>query len=319
MNVSNLRILAAALALLAVGACTVAPSKPDGAAAVRAKLSQLQADPQLAGRAPVAMKDAEVAVRAAETPTDDLELARHRVFVADRKVDTARAQAQSRYAEDQRKALAEEREAARLASRTREADNAKRDARSARADAESAHRQADAARTDASAARGEASTAQDDASMARSDAASARVDTAIAQQQSADLQAQIAELNAKATDRGLVVTLGDVLFATGGSALKGGVPSNLNKLGAFLNKYPDRTVLIEGHTDSVGSAESNVSLSQRRADSVKAYLVGQGVSPGRLGASGKGESSPTADNGTVTGRQQNRRVEVIISNTVASR
>jgi outer membrane protein OmpA-like peptidoglycan-associated protein len=326
MNTSNLKVLAATLALLAVGACTVAPTKPDGAAAVRAKLSQLQADPQLAGRAPVAMKDAEVAVRAAETPTDDLELARHRVFIADRKIDTARAQAQSRYAEDQRKALAEEREAARLASRTREADNAKRDARSARADADSANRQAAAARTDASAARGEASTAQVDASMARSDAASARtdasnarIDTAVAQQQTADLQAQIAELNAKATDRGLVVTLGDVLFATGGSTLKGGVPSNLNKLGAFLNKYPDRTVLIEGHTDSVGSADSNLALSQRRADSVKAHLVAQGVSSGRLSAAGKGESSPTADNETVTGRQQNRRVEVIISNTVASR
>jgi outer membrane protein OmpA-like peptidoglycan-associated protein len=333
MNTPNLKILAATLALLAVGACTVAPTKPDGAAAVRAKLSQLQADPQLAGRAPVAMKDAEIAVRAAEMPTDDLELAGHRVFVADRKVDTARAQAQSRYAEDQRKALAEEREAARLASRTREADSAKRDARNARADADSANRDAAAARTDASTARGEASSANVDASMARSDAASARtdasnarsdansarIDTAVAQQQSADLQAQIADLNAKATDRGLVVTLGDVLFATGGAALKGGVPSNLNKLAAFLNKYPDRSVLIEGHTDSVGSAESNVGLSQRRADSVKAYLVAQGVSSGRLSASGKGEGSPTADNESVTGRQQNRRVEVIISNTVASR
>lgn len=309
---SNITFVAATLALLAVGACTVAPSRPDGAAEVRAKLSQLQADPQLAGRAPVAMKDAEIAVRAAETPTDDLALARHRVVIADRKVETARAQAQARYAEDQRAALADEREAARLASRTREADSARRAATSARADADSANRQAAAARSDAA-------LAQDQAAAARMATEVARSDAALAAQQAADLQAQIAELNARATDRGLVVTLGDVLFATGRATLRGGAPADLDKLGAFLNKYPERTVLIEGHTDSVGSAELNLGLSQRRADAVKAYLVGRGVAAGRLTASGKGESSPAADNDSVTGRQQNRRVEVIISNTTASR
>ena len=283
MNKPNPRTLVAALALLAVAACSTAPSKPDGAAAVREKLTQLQSDPQLAGRAPVALKDAEIAVRTAETPTDNNELARHRVVIADRKVDTARALAQSRYAEDQRKTLAEQRDTARLDSRTREADNARLDAK-----------------------------------IARSEANAAREDTAAAQQQSAELQQQITELNGRTTDRGVVVTLGDVLFASGGSTLKDGVPSNLNKLAGFLGKYPDRTVIIEGHTDSVGSADSNLGLSQRRADAVKAYLVDQGVASARLTASGMGEGSPTAGNESATGRQQNRRVEVIISNTVAS-
>ena len=335
----NYRMLVAAAALLTLGACVAPATRPDGAVAVRTKLTQLQSDPQLAGRAPVALKDAEAAVRAAETPTDDHELARHRVLMADRKVDIARAQAQTRFAEDQRKTLAEQREAARLESRTREADSARSDARSARADAGVAQRQASAARSDATAARTDASVAQADASTARSDAdsargdavvarnqadaarmdtQSARSDTALAQQQSADLQLQLSELNARATDRGFVVTLGDVLFATGGSSLKGGTPGNLNKLAAFLAKYPDRTVVIEGHTDSVGTADSNLGLSQRRADSVKSYLVGQGVAQVRLTATGMGEGSPTANNDSVTGRQQNRRVEVIISNTVAS-
>jgi outer membrane protein OmpA-like peptidoglycan-associated protein len=311
MNMPTLKILAAATALLAAAACTTAPSKPDGAAAVRAKLTQLQADPQLVGRAPVALKDAEAAVRTAEMPTDDLALARHRVVMADRKVDTARAQAQSRHAEDQLTVLAGQRDAARLASRTREADSARRDARFARSDAAAAERDAESARSDTA-------IAQEQFAAARSDAASARTDAAVAQQESADLQQQIAELNARATDRGLVVTLGDVLFASGGSTLRGGTPANLGKLAGFLNKNPDRTVLIEGHTDSIGSADSNMGLSQRRADSVKAYLVSQGVDSARLTASGMGEGSPAASNDSATGRQQNRRVEVIISNTVAS-
>lgn len=320
MNIpTTSRMVLAAAALLAVGACATPATRPDGAAAVRAKLTQLQTDPQLAGRAPVALKDAEVAVRTAETPTDDGELARHRVVMADRKVDIARAQALTHFTEDQRRTLAEQRNVARLDSRTREADNARSDARSARADAGIAERQASAARSDASAAQADADSARGDAVAARSQADSARIDTALAQQQSADLQAQIAELNARNTDRGLVVTLGDVLFASGGSTLKGGTPGNLDKLAAFLNKYPDRTVVIEGHTDSVGSDASNRGLSQRRADSVKSYLVRQGVASTRVTATGMGEGSPAATNDSATGRQQNRRVEVIISNTVASR
>jgi outer membrane protein OmpA-like peptidoglycan-associated protein len=110
------------------------------------------------------------------------------------------------------------------------------------------------------------------------------------------------------------VTLGDLLFETGKSDLKGGASSNLNKLAAFLNEYPDRSVLIEGHTDNVGSDETNFNLSQRRANSVQSYLVGRGVAASRLATSGLGEGSPVAGNDSATGRQQNRRVEIIISN-----
>jgi outer membrane protein OmpA-like peptidoglycan-associated protein len=115
-------------------------------------------------------------------------------------------------------------------------------------------------------------------------------------------------------DRGLVLTLGDVLFTSGRADLKPGAAGNLNKLVAFLNKYPDRSVSIQGYTDSVGSEDYNQGLSERRADSVKSYLAGQGISTMRLSALGKGRSDPVADNGSAAGRQQNRRVEVIISN-----
>jgi len=143
----------------------------------------------------------------------------------------------------------------------------------------------------------------------------AHMDTEIAQQQNADLQRQIAELNATATDRGLVVTLGDLLFDTGKATLKSGAASHLGKLAAFLNQHPDRTVMIEGHTDNVGSEDFNLGLSQRRANSVMTYLIHQGVASNRLAAYGKGENFPINDNESASGRQQNRRVEIIIANT----
>jgi len=281
------------LIALSLAACSASPKRPDGADNARSRLTQLQSDPQLASRAPVEIREADLAVRAAEEPQKDLLLARHLVVIADRKVEIARARAQSRLYEDQRVALSQQSETARLDSRTREADRATAEARSARAAADIARSEADIAR--------------EAANMARSD-------TELARREAEDLQRQIAELNARETDRGLVMTLGDVLFETGMSDLRGGTTSNLEKLAIFLNKYQDRDVVIEGHTDSIGSDEYNYGLSQRRADSVKSYLVGQGVAANRLVTSGKGKGQPVASNETATGRQQNRRVEIIISN-----
>lgn len=269
-------IMAAAIVATLLTACATAPTPPAGSAEVRSKLSQLQSDAQLATRAPVAIKEAEQAVIAAEQPQEDLSVGQHLVYLADRKVDIAAARAESRLLEDQRKSLSEAREGARLDSRTREADSA------------------------------------------RMDADRARLDTQAAYAQSEELQRQIDELNAKATERGLVVTLGDLLFSTGKSELKSSASIHLSKLAGFLNKYPDRNVVIEGHTDSVGSDSSNFSLSQQRAESVKGYLLGQGISSARIETSGKGEDIPVASNDSASGRQQNRRVEVIIVNTSTS-
>lgn len=280
-----------AVSLLLISACASSPKPMEPPLAARTQLTALQSDGSLATRAPVELRAAQSAVSAAEVPRKDQRYARHLVLLADQKVEIARARAQGRQYEDQRRALSEQSERARLDARTREADGARRSGQLARADAE----------------------------LARADAASARDEMAATQAQTRDLQQQIADLNARETDRGLVVTLGDLLFATGKSDLSGGARPNLDKLATFLGEYPDRTVLIEGHTDSVGSGSANQLLSQRRAESVQAYLIRQGVDAGRLSTVGLGQDSPIASNESSTGRQQNRRVEVIVSHTTPPR
>ncbi|HEX6570371.1 MAG TPA: OmpA family protein [Steroidobacteraceae bacterium] len=147
---------------------------------------------------------------------------------------------------------------------------------------------------------------------------SARMDADAARMQAAALQAEIDAMNARSTDRGLVLTLGDVLFETAKADLKAGAVADLDQLATFLSKYPERSVVIEGHTDSVGGEDYNLGLSQRRAESVRSYLTRHGVDPSRVTTQGMGESAPVASNESAGGRQQNRRVEIIVSNPPAA-
>ena len=172
---------------------------------------------------------------------------------------------------------------------------------------EAALAQADADRRDAAMAREQAEADRREATLARQQAEAARAELRA-------MQDMIDDLQAKQTERGLVVTLGDVLFETDKAVLKPGAMHNLDKLVAALSEHPDTTVAIEGHTDSTGSDSYNMDLSRRRAESVVSYLVGQGIDRSRLSAKGLGEGYPVASNDTSAGRQQNRRVEMIIQN-----
>ena len=142
----------------------------------------------------------------------------------------------------------------------------------------------------------------------------AHAEAARARSSEADMQRRLDELQARETERGMVVTLDDVLFDTGSAQLREGAGNNLDRLASFLDQYPDQRALIEGHTDNVGSEEYNQRLSLQRAESVKLHLTRRGITSERLSASGLGLQRPIASNETPSGRQQNRRVEVVIEN-----
>lgn len=294
MNILNrvaVPLVLAAVSIALLTSCATPQPRLNQTAALRDRLTRLQSDPQLASRAPVALKDAELALQAAEQPEGDAQQATHLRFIADRKIDTADALAHERLLVDQRTQLAEARDAMRLRARTQEADLANARARVAVADAQDQRQQA--------------SAANDRSAQATADAL--------------ELQHQVDLLNAKETERGLVITLGDVLFATGSATLRPASDSHLEKLAAFLSKYPARTLRIEGHTDNVGSDDYNMMLSRHRADAVKMYLVERGIDTMRITAAGMGEGSPVSNNDSSTGRQQNRRVEVILADAASGR
>jgi outer membrane protein OmpA-like peptidoglycan-associated protein len=165
-----------------------------------------------------------------------------------------------------------------LEARTRDAEAAKAAAEQQAANAQAQARQAEAARQEADAA-----------------------------------QRQLAELQAKQTDRGMVLTLGDVLFDTAASTLKPGATSIMDRVASFMKDNEGTKVVVEGHTDSRGSAEYNQQLSERRAQAVADALAFRGIDRSRVEAVGRGKELPVASNDTSAGQQQNRRVELIFS------
>ncbi|WP_284619497.1 OmpA family protein [Aquabacterium humicola] len=293
---------AAACALL-LGACASTPSAPPELLEARATVRQAETDPAVLAHAALELKKATDTLNRAnamlaerEAPSAVISAAK----VADAQARTAISIGQAKRQEDAIKSAEADRERARADVRTAEAQRA-------RAQASNAQAQASAAQAQASAAEQRAMSAEQQAAMAQADAAAAQQRTQVLQQRLTDLQA-------KETERGLLVTLGDVLFEFNRADLKPTAQGQLQKLADFLKQYPDRRVLIEGHTDSIGSASYNEQLSRRRAEAVAAVLTGMGIGPDRVTFTGYGESYPVADNRTDTNRALNRRVEVYISN-----
>ncbi len=134
-----------------------------------------------------------------------------------------------------------------------------------------------------------------------------------ARREAEELRRQMEEMRAEQTDRGMVLTLGDVLFDLNRAELKSPGEETVGRLAEFMREYEERRVRVEGYTDSTGEASYNQGLSERRAEAVRDALVNMGISRDRVETQGFGEQYPVASNETSGGRQQNRRVEIVIS------
>lgn len=260
-------------------------------------------------------------VQTALKNADDMDMNKHR----DEKMEITYARDAVQRAEDARISSLRKREAERQqaqidARQAAEAQAAQSQlaAQQEALSAERARAAADREAAERARAEAQAASAQAAAASANAAAADSAAKAAAAQQSVVAMREKLkAQLNAvlatQETARGLIVTLGDVLFDTGKSNLKQNAQISLAKVSVILQQYPDLKLQIEGYTDSVGGDEYNLKLSQSRADSTKAFLVSNNVDPNSVTATGYGKSHPVADNATAQGKAQNRRVEMVVS------
>jgi outer membrane protein OmpA-like peptidoglycan-associated protein len=275
------------IASLAAG-CGGLPDRVEVVEQARESIADVSREP-LAGRvAAQQLQAAREALAAADDAYEEgepLQLIEHQAYVAQRYADISRELVSEAVAREEVERGEAERNRIIAEARSREAASAQQAAAAANREVELQTRAAD--------------------EQARAAEA--------AQERAQQLERELEQLEARNTDRGLVLTLGDVLFETGQSALMPGAMSTVDRLSQFMRDYPERSVRIEGHTDSVGGDAINQPLSERRAMAVRDALVARGIDSTRIQAVGYGSAQPVASNDTAAGRQQNRRIEVLIS------
>jgi outer membrane protein OmpA-like peptidoglycan-associated protein len=287
MKKNHLTPILLAIATL-VGACSSMPRTTSLLDQTRSDYVAAQSNPHVASYAPLEMKQASEAMEqanAAANHHDSAEKVDKLAYLAKQKIALTQEVAKQKSAEANIASAGKERDQMRLDQRTNEADQAKASADQSKLAAQ----------------------------IAQSETAEAQRKTQEAQARAAQLEAQLADLAAKKTERGMVITLGDVLFGTDLARLNPDGMRTAQKLANVLQQNPQRTVLVEGFADSTGAASYNQQLSERRATAVRSALEEMGVSRERVAIRGYGESHPVAANDTAGNRQLNRRVEIILS------
>ncbi|MBC7405168.1 MAG: OmpA family protein [Cytophaga sp.] len=294
MNKMQLTPVLLAIAVL-VGACSSMPTTTSLLDQTRSDYVIAQNNPNVANYAPSEMRqagDALAQANDAAIKNESMEKIDKLAYLARQKIATTQEVAKQRVAEAEVANAGKERNQIRLDQRTMEANQAK-------ANANQANAIADQSRLATQVAQSETVEAQRQAQDA--------------QVRAAKLEKQLADLAAKQTERGIVITIGDVLFGTDQARLNPEGIRTTQKLADVLQQNPQRTVLIEGFTDSTGSAEHNQDLSERRASAVRSALQLAGVNRDRIAIRGYGISYPIAANDTAANRQLNRRVEIVLS------
>ncbi|GAC31442.1 OmpA family protein [Paraglaciecola polaris] len=277
-----------------ITACATAPNNLALVDELQLHYERLARAGDAAQYAPVALNEAQRALNQTQAladkrkPLEDITLSaqttKYKLGIVEEKIRKGRADDMVSGAELKRKDIM-------LAARTEEAEQAKTSAQQALLTAELA--------------KDETQSMQVRAQQAEQRAREMEV-------KAAQLQQDVTAISAKTTDRGLVLTLDDILFEFGKAQLLSGSERSLKQISAFLTNYPERAIVVEGHTDAVGDTRYNQSLSEQRALSVKNALIANGVEPSQVQSKGLGEEFAVASNDTDAGRQQNRRVEIII-------
>lgn len=271
-----------------MSACSSMPTTTSLLDQTRNDYLAAQSNPKVAVYAPVEMKQATQAMKQADAASkdrDSVEKVDKLTYLAKQKIALAQEVAKQKSAEADVAVAGKERDQMRLQQRTNEADRANANAAQSKLALEGA----------------------------RVETAQAQSDLGHALARTEQLEVQLADLAAKKTERGMVITLGDVLFGTDMSRLNADGVRTVQKLAAVLQQHPQRTVLIEGFTDTTGAASHNQHLSERRAGVVRKALQESGIASERIALRGYGEAHPIAGNATADDRQLNRRVEIILS------
>lgn len=284
---------------------------------LQGELAELEAEPSLAGRARLEMELARVAVQAvADASRRNRPQAE---YAAARRIEIARAVAETEMLSDQLVQLERERDAILLEASRRDAEQLRREVERLRMqnltraeETQRALEEAQAARLDSEISAAQAEQSRRLAEAQALEAQLSRREAELAAAAADSLRMQLQGMTARSEARGQVMTISGDAFASGQSQLRAEARENLQKIIDLINANPGASVLIEGHTDSQGSANLNQVLSQRRAEAVRDALIQQGVDGGRLRAVGLGKDRPVADNGSAEGRARNRRVEVVV-------
>ncbi|MYM37055.1 OmpA family protein [Duganella sp. FT94W] len=269
-------------------ACSTTPTTTSQLDLARSDFMTAQSNPSVAANAPLEFKAASDALDSANTAAakreslDDIDKL---AYIAKQKIATAQEAAKAKQAENEVASAARQRDEIRLQARTAEANSARVAADRAKAEADAARAQADAA----------TNSARDEAAK------------------NAALQQQLADLQAKQTERGIVITLSDVLFQVDRAELSAEGLRTAQKVADVLAQEPQAVVQVEGFTDSTGTSSHNLELSQHRAESVRNALIGLGVPSAKIATRGYGEAFPVASNADAGSRQLNRRVEIVLS------
>lgn len=291
MNNASMKLTA--ILLFALAGCSTTPERVDELEQARSTVQSLERQPKAQSAAATQLSKARDALSradAARANGEPLELIRHEAYLARRQAEIGLEMITEAESMERIKEAEAERHEVQLQARTVAAERAEAIAREQTAEAKRSRMQADVSREAAEAATAEAGRLED----------------------------ELVALEAEQTERGIVLTLGDVLFETDRAELKEGAEVSIDRLADFMSEQTERRLLIEGHTDSRGSDEYNVRLSDRRANAVAEALVQRGIASDRLRPVGLGEDYPVATNESTAGRQQNRRVEIVVSDTDGS-